>query len=234
MTQPFIPYGRQQIDDDDIAAVTAVLRGDWLTTGPAVVAFEKALVAATGAHFAVANSNGTAALHMSLMALQLGPGDAIIAPSLTFLATANAARFVGAEVVFADVDAETGLMTAETLDAAFARTPNGLSVKAVLPVHLRGLPVDLPALKAVADRHSATLVEDAAHAIGARYISDNRLVAVGSCRESQMACFSFHPVKTIAMGEGGAVTTNDPALAERLRRARSHGMVNDPEHLTNR
>ena len=229
----FLPYGRHEIDEDDVAAVTKVLRGDWLTTGPAVEAFEAALVTHTRATYAVVCASATAGLHLAMMALRLGPEDRVIVPSVTFLATANAARYVGAEVVFADVDADTALLTPATLEAALARA--GGRAKAVMPVHFGGRTVDLAGIAAVAERHGLAVVEDAAHAIGTSYAHGNEPPApVGDCRYSRMAAFSFHPVKTIAMGEGGAVTTNDPALRDSLARFRSHGMVRDAAAFENR
>lgn len=219
-----LPYGRQTIEDDDIAAVAEALRGDFLTTGPTVDAFERAFAETVGAGHAVACANGTAALHLAMLALRVQPGEAVIAPSITFLATANCARYVGADVVFADVDPDSGLMTPETLQGALDRV-GGRTLRAVLPVHLRGDAVDLPALSALARGAGAVLVEDAPHALGTTMTFGNTVEAVGDVRHSAMATFSFHPVKTIATGEGGMVTTNDPALAERLRTMRSHGMV---------
>ncbi|MES2894905.1 MAG: UDP-4-amino-4,6-dideoxy-N-acetyl-beta-L-altrosamine transaminase [Pseudomonadota bacterium] len=219
-----LPYGRQTIEDDDIAAVAQALRGDFLTTGPTVDAFEAAFREVVGAKHAVACANGTAALHLAMLALDVQPGEVVIAPSITFLATANCARYVGAEVVFADVDAETGLMTADTLADALTRVCER-KLRAVLPVHLRGDTADLPGLEALAHEAGAVLVEDAPHALGSTLTFGNSVERVGDCRHSAMATFSFHPVKTIATGEGGMVTTNDPRLAERLKRLRSHGMV---------
>ena len=219
-----LPYGRQTIDEDDIAAVAQALRGDFLTTGPTVEAFEDAFADQVGAQHAVACSNGTAALHLAMLALEVQPGEAVIAPSITFLATANCARFVGAEVVFADVDPQTGLMTPETLAQAMTRL-EGRRLRAVLPVHLRGDTAELPALEAMAKSANAVLVEDAPHALGSSLKFGNTMQRVGDCAHSAMATFSFHPVKTIATGEGGMVTTNDARLAERLRRLRSHGMI---------
>jgi UDP-4-amino-4,6-dideoxy-N-acetyl-beta-L-altrosamine transaminase len=227
VTQGFLPYGRQTIEDDDIAAVTAALRADYLTTGPTVEAFEEAFRAVVGARHAVACSNGTAALHMTLLAAGIGPGDTCIVPSITFLATANCAAYVGAEVVFADVDPDSGLMTADTLAEALDRAA-GRRVRAVLPVHLRGDVCDLPALAALAGEAGALVVEDAPHALGSTLKVGNHVERVGGCAHSAMATFSFHPVKAIATGEGGMVTTNDDALAGRLRRARSHGMTRTP------
>lgn len=219
-----LPYGRQTIEDDDIAAVAEALRGDFLTTGPTVEAFEQAFADKVGARYAVACANGTAALHLAMLALEVRPGEVIVAPSITFLATANCARFVGAEVVFADVDPDTGLMSADTLADALERL-DGRRLRAVLPVHLRGDAADLSGLKDLAQGAGAVLVEDAPHALGTTVKFGNSAGTIGDCAYSAMATFSFHPVKTIATGEGGMVTTNDPRLAERLRRLRSHGMI---------
>ncbi len=223
MTEGFLPYGRQTIEDDDVAAVAQALRADFLTTGPTVARFEQAFAETVGAAHAVAAANGTATLHLAMLALGVGPGDVCIVPSVTFLATASCAAYVGADVVFADVDPDTGLMTPGTLAEALERA-KGRRVKAVLPVHLRGEICDLPGLKALADGVGAVLVEDAPHALGGRMLFDGHGDAVGSGRYGSLASFSFHPVKTIATGEGGMLTTSDGALAEKLRRFRSHGM----------
>jgi UDP-4-amino-4,6-dideoxy-N-acetyl-beta-L-altrosamine transaminase len=225
--RPFLPYGRQDIDAEDIAAVVEALGSDFLTTGPRVEAFEQAFAAAVGAPFAVACSNGTAALHLAMLALGIGPGDRVAAPSVTFLATANCARFVGAEVIFTDVDPDTGLMTPETLRQALDQAPGG-PVRAVLPVHLRGDVADLPGLARVARAAGAVLVEDAPHALGSQADFGQGAETVGNGRWSAAATFSFHPVKTIATGEGGMVVTADGDLAARLRRLRSHGMERPP------
>lgn len=219
-----LPYGRQTIEDDDIAAVVEVLKADFLTTGPAVDAFEVAFAEAVGARYAVACANGTAALHLAMLALQVKAGDVVIVPSITFLATANCARYVGADVIFADVDPDSGLMTPASLEAAIGKVGDR-RLRAVLPVHLRGDAVDLPGLAALASAAGAVLVEDAPHALGTTMQYGNVTETVGDTRHSAMATFSFHPVKTIATGEGGMVTTNDPALATRLKTLRSHGMV---------
>ncbi|MDB5439420.1 MAG: flmB, partial [Caulobacteraceae bacterium] len=216
----FLPYGRQTIEADDLAAVEQALQADFLTTGPRVEAFEAAFAEKTGARHAVACANGTAALHLSMLALGVKAGEVVIVPSITFLATANCARLVGAEVVFADVDPSSGLMTGATLEEALKRA-KGRKVAAVIPVHLRGEVADMPAIRDLAQMASAMVVEDACHALG----SESDFGGVGEGRLSDLACFSFHPVKTIATGEGGMVTTNDPKLAERVRRLRSHGMV---------
>lgn len=221
----FLSYGRQTVEDDDIAAVTAALKSDFLTTGPRVAEFEAAFAKRTGARHVVACSSGTAALHLAAMALDLGPGDAAVVPSMTFLATANAVRFTGAEVIFADVDPETGLLTAKTLRRALKSAAKG-KAKAVLPVHLAGMVADMKAISSVAADSGLAVVEDACHALGAT--AGGR--KTGDCAFSRMAAFSTHPVKAITTGEGGVVTTNDDKLAERLRRLRSHGMDHDPAH----
>ena len=219
---PFLPYGRQWIEADDIAAVVAVLSSDLLTSGPQMAAFEEALGSVVEARFGVACNTGTAALHIALAGLGIGPGDICIVPAMTFLSTATAARFCGAEVVFADVDPLTGLMTAETLSQALLRA--GPAAKAVLPVHLAGRACDMAAIAQVARQAGLKIVEDACHALGGRI--DGR--AIGAATHSDACCFSFHGVKTIACGEGGMVTTNDPDLAARLRRLRNHGVTHDP------
>jgi UDP-4-amino-4,6-dideoxy-N-acetyl-beta-L-altrosamine transaminase len=221
---PFLPYGRQTIEDDDVAAVAAALRADFLTTGPTVEAFETAFKAKVGAEHAIAVANGTATLHLAMLALGVGEGDVCIAPSVTFLATANCARYVGAEVVFADVDRGSGLMTPETLADALKRAA-GRRVKVVLPVHLRGDVCDLPVLRELAAGAGAVLVEDAPHALGSVATFDGVAHPVGDGAYSAFASFSFHPVKTLATGEGGMLTTNDAALAARARSLRGHGMV---------
>ncbi len=227
MAEQLLPYGHQTIEDDDIAAVAAALRADLLTTGPTVEAFETAFAETVGARHAVACANGTAALHLAMLALDVRPGEVVIAPSITFLATANCARYVGAEVVFADVDPQSGLMTPDTLAEALGRVGDR-RLRAVLPVHLRGDTVNLPEIAALAGQAGAVLVEDAPHALGSTMTYGNVAERAGDARHSAMATFSFHPVKTIATGEGGMVTTNDPALAERLRSLRSHGMIRPP------
>lgn len=215
-----LPYGRQTIEDDDLAAVAAALQSDFLTTGPAVEAFEQAFAKKVGAAHAVSCFNATVGLHMAMLALDIGPGDLVIVPSTTFLSTANAVRMAGADILFADVDAASGLMTAETLSEAADRA-NGRPIAAVMPVHLRGAVVDMAAIAGVAERLGAKVVEDAAHAVG----SIAPFGPVGNCAHSAMAVFSFHPVKTMTTGEGGMVTTNDAKLADRLARLRSHAMT---------
>lgn len=225
--QAFLPYGRQTIEDDDLAAVADVLRGDFLTTGPAVAAFEDAFAEQTGASHAVAVSSGTAALHLATLALGLGPGDTVAVPAITFVATANAARLAGADVVFTDIDPETGLMGADDLSKARERAPDGI-VNAVYPVHLNGQPCDMEALRAVAG--DAAIVEDACHALGGSLHGRH----VGDGHYADITMFSLHPVKAVAMGEGGVLTTNDAGMAARLSELRNHGLVTDPSRFRNK
>lgn len=227
----FLPYGRHVIDEEDINAVADVLRGGWLTTGPAVEEFERRLAARVGARYAVSCSSGTSGLHLAMLAAGVGQDDLAVVPTVTFLATANAARYVGAEVQFADVDKDTGLITAEKLELALSQAPK--AARAVLPVHLAGQVADMPAIAEIARRENLIVIEDACHALGSTTDVDGKQQPVGGCHYSSMAVFSFHPVKTIAMGEGGAVTTNDPQLYERLVRLRSHGMVRGGAQLLN-
>jgi perosamine synthetase len=207
-----ISYGRQSIEQSDIAAVVDVLSGDWLTQGPTVERFEESVAQYVGARFAVAFSNGTAALHGAAAAAGLGPGHLVVTSPLTFMASANAARFVGARPSLVDINPSTLNLDLGLLPAKF---------DAVVPVHFAGLPVDLEPLS----NSDAIVIEDAAHALGAITPSG----PVGNCRHSDMTCFSFHPVKPITTGEGGMVTTNDEELADRLRSFRSHGITRKPE-----
>lgn len=206
-----IPYGRQTIDDDDVAAVVEALTSDYLTTGPRVEAFEESVAEYVGAKHAIAFSNATAGLHGCCAAARLGPGDLVATSSLTFVASANCARYVGANVTLVDIDPGT-------LNADLSTVPAG--VDALVAVHYAGLPVDLTRLS----HRPRIVIEDAAQALGA-HTPDG---PVGNCARSDMTCFSFHPVKPVTTGEGGVVTTNDDELAARLRRFRSHGIRPDP------
>ena len=205
-----IPYGRQWIDDEDIAAVTAVLKGDWLTQGPHVEEFEERLVEITGARYAIAFANGTAALHAAMAAAGIGAGDIAVTSALTFVASANCARYVGADVALVDIDPDTLLFDPDRLPSRY---------DALVAVHYAGLASDLASLK-----RPRVVIEDAAHALGARTTSG----PVGNCAHSDMCMFSFHPVKHVTTGEGGAITTNSGRLADKLRRFRSHGTVRKP------
>jgi len=228
--QAILPYGRQVIEDDDIAAVSEVLRGDYLTTGPAVARFESAIAHYVGVKHAVVCANGTAALHMAARALDLGPGAKIIVPAITFLATASAPHINGADIVFADVDPTTGLMTPETFSQALARAGKA---DAVFNVHLNGQCGPLEEIAAIARLHKMKIVDDACHTFGATYVGKNEASKIGANAHCDLSVFSFHPVKAIAMGEGGAVTTNDPAMAKRLVLARNHGMTRAPDDFVN-
>ncbi|HEY1632752.1 MAG TPA: UDP-4-amino-4,6-dideoxy-N-acetyl-beta-L-altrosamine transaminase [Rhizomicrobium sp.] len=230
-SQTFLPYGRQVIEEDDIAAVAEAMRGDLLTTGPYVARFEAALCKTVSAKHAAVCANGTAALHMAGRALDLGPGTKVIVPSITFLATASAPHMNGADIIFADVDPETGLMGPEHLEAAIARSGRA---DAVFNVHLNGQCGALEDIRDVARLAGLRIVDDACHAIGTGYVAkDGSVTQIGANVFSDLSVFSFHPVKSIAMGEGGAVTANDPELAKRLVLARNHGMVRDPAQFQN-
>ncbi len=234
MKDAFLPYGRQTIENDDVDAIANVLTNPFLTTGPLVTQFEDAVSKYVDAADTIVCTSGTAALHLALLAAEIGSGSHVIVPTVTFLATANVARHVGAEVVFADVDPDTGLMGPEQLAEAVARIGKKLSVGAILPVHLAGQVPDMKAIADIARPLGAAVIEDAAHAIGTTYgIHGNEEIKVGECRHSDAACFSFHPVKTITMGEGGAVSTNNEAFATRLRRYRNHGMVREADQFKN-
>lgn len=219
-----IPYGRHHIDSEDIAAVVDILSGKQLTQGPMVDAFEEAVAAYVGARHALAVSSGTAALHLAAMAAGVGPGRRLITSPITFVASANAALYCGGGIGFADIDPATANMSPDALERALADHPD---TAAVIPVHFGGLPCDMEAIARIARARGAMVIEDAAHALGARQADGTR---VGSCSNSDMTCFSFHPVKAIAAGEGGMITTNDTALYRRLLRLRSHGInkLDDP------
>lgn len=222
-----IPYGKHHIDEEDIQAVVNVLKSGTLTQGPAVEAFERVVAEYVGAQYAVAVSSGTAALHLAALASGVGPGKSLVTSPITFVASANAALYAGGRAVFADIDPDTLNMSPGALKDALANNPD---VRAVVPVHFAGLPCDMPAIKAAADQAGAVVIEDAAHALGATYPSGQR---VGSCAFSLMTIFSFHPVKAIAAGEGGMITTNDEAIYRKLLRLRSHGInkLDDPFQL---
>ncbi|SVA47235.1 uncharacterized protein METZ01_LOCUS100089 [marine metagenome] len=211
-----MPYGRQTLTEADVAAATEVLRSDWLTTGPKVAEFEEAIADYVDARHGVSFSSGTAALHAAVLAAGLKPGDEAITTPLTFCATANAALYGGGTPVFADVRDET--LTIDPKEVERRITPR---TKALLPVDYAGQPADLDALLALADRHELLVIEDAAHALGAKY----RSRMVGSI--SHMSVFSFHAVKHLTTGEGGMVTTNNSDFAQRLREVRNHGIDSD-------
>ena len=215
-----IPYGRQWIDEDDIVAVAAALRAERITQGPLIDAFEERVAAYGGARFAVALSSGTAALHAACAAAGIGPGDEVLTTPLTFVATANAVVYQGATPVFADIDAQTLDLDPQAITARV--TPR---TKAIIPVHFAGLPCDMQRICAIARAHRLAVIEDACHALGAAWrTSEGRQERIGSCSHSEMAVFSFHPVKHVTTGEGGMVLTNSAELRDRLRRFRHHGL----------
>ena len=211
-----IPYGRQAVNEQDIQAVVDVLRGDWLTCGPTVKAFEKALCKTTGAKHAIAVSNGTAALHVAMLAAQIGAGDRVLTSPNTFLASANCAEYVSATADFADIDPDTFNLSPAALEAAWTD-----DVKAVVAVDFAGRPCDMQAIAGIARARGAIVIEDAAHALGSCLGKENK---VGSHPWADLTTFSFHPVKTLTTGEGGAITTNSDELAARCRQLRNHGM----------
>lgn len=223
-----IPYGKHHIDEEDIQAVVDVLRSGVLTQGPAIEAFEQAVAEYVGAKYAVAVSSGTAGLHLAALAAGVSPGKSLITSPMTFVASANAALYAGGRPVFADIDPDTINMSPDSLKEALIKNPD---VRAVVPVHFAGLPCDMPAIKSAADHAGAAVIEDAAHALGAQYPNGQR---VGSCVHSLMTLFSFHPVKAIAAGEGGMLTTNDESIYRKLLRLRSHGInkLDDPFQLS--
>lgn len=228
-TRAPIPYGRQSISEEDIAAVAEVLRSDWLTQGPAVPAFEKALSARCQARHGVAVNSATSALHIACLALDLGVGDVAWTVSNTFVASANCIRYCGADVDFVDIDPHTFCLSVDALATKLAQhkqTGKPLP-KVVIPVHFSGLSCDMQAIAALGKEYGFRIIEDASHAIGAQYRGE----PVGNCRYSDICVFSFHPVKIITSGEGGMATTNDAALARRMARLRSHGITREPHEM---
>jgi UDP-4-amino-4,6-dideoxy-N-acetyl-beta-L-altrosamine transaminase len=223
-----IPYGRQSIDQTDEAAVLEVLRSDFLTQGPAVPRFEQALCEATGARYAVAVNSATSALHIACLALDLGPGDRLWTSPNTFVASANCGRLCGADVDFVDIDPSTLNMDPSALAAKLERAEiEGALPKVVVPVDFAGLPAELVQIRRLADRYGFRVIEDASHAIGA--VDRERRIGSGSLAD--ITVFSFHPVKIITTGEGGAAMTDDPELASRMRRYRTHGITREPSQM---
>jgi UDP-4-amino-4,6-dideoxy-N-acetyl-beta-L-altrosamine transaminase len=223
-----IPYGRQNISEEDIQAVVSVLRSDFLTQGPAIEAFEKAVAAYCGATYAVAVSNATAALHIACLSLGLGKGDSLWTSPNTFVASANCGLYCGAGVDFVDIDPATYNLSAARLEEKLERAAReGKLPKVVVPVHFSGQSCDMEAIGALAKRYGFAVIEDASHAIGGGY----RGRPIGSCAHSDLAVFSFHPVKIITTGEGGMIVTNRKDLYEKLIRLRSHGITRDPARM---
>ena len=223
-----IPYGRQDLDQDDIRSVLEVLRSDWLTQGPLVPRFEAAVAAYCGAKFGVAVNSGTSALHLACRALGLGPGDRLWTSPISFVASANCARYCGAEVDFVDIDPRTWNMSPAALEAKLARAEDqGQLPKVLVPVHFAGQSCDLVAISRLARRYRFAIIEDACHALGSSF----RGRQVGACTYADLTVFSFHPVKTITTGEGGMVLTNDPELSEQLALLRSHGITREAARM---
>jgi UDP-4-amino-4,6-dideoxy-N-acetyl-beta-L-altrosamine transaminase len=224
-----IPYGRQDIDQADLQAVLDVLQSDWLTQGPAITRFEELVAGYCGASHALAVSNATAALHLACRALGLGAGDRLWTSPNTFVASANCGLYCGAEVDFVDIDPRTYNMSVSALEAKLEQAEKtGQLPKVVVPVHFAGQSCDMASIKKLADRYGFAIVEDASHAVGARYLD----TMVGSSRYSDITVFSFHPVKIITTGEGGLLLTNRQDLADRLALLRSHGITRDSAVMT--
>ena len=217
-----IYYGTQYIDDDDIAAMSEALRGRLITTGPRVASAEATLCGVTGAKYATVMANGTAALHLACMAAGIGPEDEVITTPITFAATANAVLYAGGTVVFADIDPETYLIDSDEVEKHITA-----KTKAVIAVDYTGQVANMDALRQICERHGLLLIEDAAHSIGSKFNGK----PVGSIAD--LTCFSFHPVKTVTAGEGGAVTTNDPELYKKVKALRTHGMAYTEELFVN-
>ena len=223
-----IPYGRQSITESDIAAVSDVLRSDFLTQGPVVARFEAALSQRCGAQFAVAMNSATSALHLGCKALGVGPGDTVWTSPISFVASANCAKYCGADVAFVDIDANTFNMSPQALEQKLvAAQQTGTLPKVVIPVHLAGQSCDMAAIHSLSQRFGFSIIEDASHAVGSTYNGK----PTGNCEFSDITVFSFHPVKIITTGEGGMALTNNPELARSMSRLRSHGITRDTDEM---
>ncbi len=223
MNEKTYSYGKQSISQADIREVIKTLKSSWLTQGPKVMEFEQAICKYTGAKYAVAVANGTAALHLAVLSLNLSPEDEVITSPITFLASANCILYAGARVKFADIDEKTAC-----IDPTEIRKQITLQTRGIIPVHFAGQSCDMDKIRKIARENKLFVIEDAAHAIGSGYKGDK----IGSCKYSDMTIFSFHPVKTITTGEGGAITTNSKELYEKLLMLRSHGVTKDEKYLT--
>ena len=227
MSNNSIPYGKQHIDQKDIDAVVSTLTADFLTQGPKVAEFETAFANYVGAKYAVAVNNATSGLHLSVLALDLKPGDRVITTPITFAASANCVRYAGAEVWFADIDSETYLLSLESVKKLIESKPKGF-FKGIIPVDFAGLPVNLEAFRELANEHNLWIIEDACHAPGGHFTdSKNVKQRCGNGTYADVAVFSFHPVKHIACGEGGMITTNSEVLYKKLSLLRTHGITKD-------
>jgi len=226
-----IPYGRLHITDEDINAVVEVLKSDFLTQGPNIAEFENDFASYIGVKYAVACSNGTAALHLAALALDVQKGDKWITTPNTFLASANCILYCGGEIEFVDINKDTFLLDLDKLEEKLHSAPKG-TYKGIIPVDFAGYPTDMERLNKIAQEHDLKIIEDACHAPGAYFTdSSKKEHNSGNCKYSDLAIFSFHPVKHIACGEGGMVTTNDEALYKRLLNLRSHGIQMDKSQL---
>lgn len=226
-----IPYGRQNITEEDIQAVVETLKSDFLTQGPKIAEFEKAFAEYIGVKYAVAVSNGTAALHLCTLALDIKPGDKVITTPITFAASANCVRYAGGEVVFGDIDPETYLLDINEVEKLLKASPQG-TYKGIIPVDFAGRAVDLDAFRKLADEYGCWIIEDACHAPGGHFIdSKGQKHNCGNGEFAELSIFSFHPVKHIAAGEGGMITTNDEKLYHKLIVLRTHGITKDPDLL---
>ncbi|MCG8525946.1 MAG: UDP-4-amino-4,6-dideoxy-N-acetyl-beta-L-altrosamine transaminase [Opitutales bacterium] len=223
-----IPYGRQCIEEDDIEAVVRVLRSDYLTTGPEVQKFEEEFAKYVGAKYAVAVSSGTAALHLAMIALGIGPGDRVVTSANTFVASANCALYVGAKPDFCDIE-----LVGYNMDPEFLEENWKPDTKAVVAVDYAGQPANMPEIGRIARERGAYVVEDASHAVGSEFEWDGKRWKVGGHPWADLTTFSFHPVKTMTTGEGGMVATDDPILAEKIRKLRHHGIERDPQKWVN-
>jgi len=222
-----IPYGRHSISEEDIQAVMEVLLSDRLTQGPVIKKFESAVANYCGARYAVAVANGTAALHLASLTAGFGPGQEVITSPITFVASANCIVYAQARPVFADIDPHTYCISPENIHSRLSPSTRG-----IIPVHFAGQPCDMATINTIAKNNGLTVIEDGAHAIGARYTVNGDIYKVGSCAHSDMTIFSFHPVKHITTGEGGMITTNNDVLYKKLVALRTHGIIKEPDRLS--
>ncbi len=228
-----IPYGKQNITEEDIQAVAKALKGDFLTQGPTILEFEKAFANYIGCQYAVAVSNGTAALHLSALALDVKEGDKVITTPITFAASANCIRYCGGEVVFSDIDPETYLLDIDKVEALLKASPKG-TYKGIIPVDFAGRAVNLEAFRKLADEYGLWILEDSCHSPGGFFVDSNgEQQNCGNGNFAELAIFSFHPVKHIATGEGGMITTNDEKLYKKLLELRTHGITRDTSIFKN-
>lgn len=233
MIDKVIPYGRQNITQEDINVVIEALQSDYLTQGPKILQFEKAFAEYVGSTYAVAVSNGTAALHLCTLALDVKKGDKVITTPITFAASANCVRYCGGEVVFADIDPETYLLDIEKVKALLEASPKG-TYRGIIPVDFAGRAVDLESYRKLADQYGLWIIEDACHAPGGFFRDgNNKFQNCGNSNFADLAIFSFHPVKHIACGEGGMITTNDEVLYKKLLALRTHGITKNESDYTN-